>query len=369
MGKSSKSKSKGGKPKELNDDELLDQAIAENLRIEEERQQQQQQLRATAAVAAQAAGRPSNAQVVRRLDDSGIQLFHIVAVREGNKSGACTSADGEWVFYFDPADAKAAMEERSKTHPGPLAVSFTPLGRAFALSEGWIKPAASDPPPMRLQASQAVLRSFGGKVCHDLCPPKIREQMNPRTSPLPVFTLSELQDEASGATPFFFSRNDMTRRWVEKTGKPVAAVPEHATLSDLRVLVVRMLTNARDWETLQLVPDQQVSARIEKQRKAREAEAAAARAAEAAAISLRPAASLRPATNSQSARDGSDASPEEAKEAGVAAEETEAATEEALAAAVETGSPRPPRAADTSFEMWAAANGISPLGFGMPTVF
>ena len=48
MGKSSKGKSKGGKPKELTDDELLDQAIAENLRTEEERQQQQQQLRATA---------------------------------------------------------------------------------------------------------------------------------------------------------------------------------------------------------------------------------------------------------------------------------------------------------------------------------
>lgn len=283
-----KQKKKGAKQAEqLNDDELLDQAIAENRRLEEERRQQQQQLEATAAVAAQAAGRPSKAEVLRRLDESGILLFHLVSILEGNKSSACTSADGEWVFYFDPADAKAAMEERSKTHPGPLAVSFTPLGRAFALSEGWIKPAASNPPPMRLQASQAVLRSFGGKIGHDICPPKIREKMNPRTSPLPVFTLAELQDEETGAAPFFFSRNDMTRRWMEKTGKPIAAVPGQATLSDLRVLVVRMLTNPRDWATLQLVPPQQIAAEVEKQRKAREAEAREAREAEEAAAAAK----------------------------------------------------------------------------------
>ena len=346
MGKKSR---KASKPTEqLNDDELLDQAIADNRRLEEEKQQHQLE---------KAAGRPTRAEVLRRLDESNIPLFHIVAVLEGNTSGACTSADGEWVFYFDPADAQAAMEERSKTHPGPLAVSFTPLGRAFALTEGWIKPAASDPPPMRLQASHAVLRSFGGKIGHDLCPPKVREKMNPRTSPLPVFTLAELQDEATGATPFFFSRNDMARRWMEKTGKSVAAVPEHATLLDLRVLVVRMLTNPRDFATLQLVPDQHVSVGIEKQRKVKEEAVAAAKAAKAAAISLRP------AVNLPSARDGSD-SPEEARKADAATKAAEAATEEAHASAGETGNARSRKAADISFEMWTAANGISPLGFG-----
>ena len=98
----------------------------------------------------------AKAEVLTVLDQH--MVFNIFSVRDG-KSDPCPSVSGDLVWYFAEADAAAAMEERKNTHPYPLAMGCTPLGRAFAMTEGWIQ-TQGKMPPLRLQGSLADLKEF-----------------------------------------------------------------------------------------------------------------------------------------------------------------------------------------------------------------
>ena len=216
------------------DNEILERAIADN--------------QAAKAKALEKA--PSRAELLTELDK--IVVFNIVAViGNGPKSEPVTDPSGCWVWYLDARDAIEEMDARKITHPGHLVLSCTPLGRAFGLVEGWVTPHWSGPgklPPMRLQASQEELQATGD-LAKQLCPPAIREKMSEFNGPLPLYSLQEWQD-SSTSVPWFFSKGDLVEH-VVSTGKPADQL-EGLMLTDLRVLVVSMLTNPADWARLKL---------------------------------------------------------------------------------------------------------------------
>ena len=246
---------RGGKPKNAqattttispSDDRLLEQAAAAN----------------RAAVAAALAettskvlddGCPTKAELLAALDK--VMLFDLRSVEDGRGGREpCLSPAGEYVFYVDENDAAAAMEERKITNPNRMALGCTPLGRAFGLSEGRAFGFTTNLKcPMRLQGCSAAITAIGVKEATRLCPPTLRKQLNPRTGPLPMFSLEELV-EGTDEAPYFFSQHDMVAHWMEKTGKKEEEFPQRLVITDLRVLIVRMMQVPQDWKTLKLVP-------------------------------------------------------------------------------------------------------------------
>ena len=245
MGKGNRSKKA---TTDKTDDELLDEAAAAN----------------RAAVAAALAdttkemtledGCPTKAELLEALDQ--ITLFDLRSAEDGDGSGRtpCLSPAGEFVFYVDENDAVEAMEARKQTHPGRVALGCTGLGRAFALSEGRAFGFSSSAKfPMRLQGSTATIKAIGDADARRLCPPTLRKQLNERTSTLPMLSLKELV-EGTETAPYFFSHADLVHHWTSKTGKPPEEFPSKLVLTDLRVLIVRMMQVPHDWQTLKLVP-------------------------------------------------------------------------------------------------------------------
>jgi len=226
------------------DDRLLEQAAAANRA-------------AVAAALADSAmapddGCPTKAELLAELDK--VTLFDLRSVGDGSGREPCLSPAGEYIFYVDENDAAAALEERKVTNPDRMALGCTSLGRAFGLSEGRAFGFSTNLKcPMRLQGSSAAIEAIGLKEATRLCPPTLRKQLNPRTGPLPMFSLEELV-EGTEEAPYFFSQHDMVAHWMEKTGKTQEEFPQHLMITDLRVLIVRMMQVPQDWKTLKLVP-------------------------------------------------------------------------------------------------------------------
>jgi len=197
-------------------------------------------------------GCPSKAELVTALDK--ITLFDLRSSEDGAARDFCLSPAGECVFYIDHADACEALEARKITHPGPLALGCTGLGRAFGLSEGhafgFSSPAKF---PFRLQGPTEIISAIGEADSKRLCPPSLRKQLNERTGPIPMFSLEELV-EGTETAPYFFSHNDLLRYWMENTGKKQEEMPPRLVLTDLLVLIVRMMQVPQDWKTIQLMP-------------------------------------------------------------------------------------------------------------------
>jgi len=229
------------------DDELLDEAAAANRA-------------AVAAALAESAGQmtledgcPTKAELLTALDS--ITLFDLRSAEDGDGKGRapCLSPAGEFVFYVDENDAVEAMEARKRTNPGRVALGCTGLGRAFALSEGLAFGFSSSAKfPMRLQGSSATIKAIGD-AAKRLCPPTLRKQLNERTGTLPMLSLQELI-EGTDEAPYFFSHADLVEHWTSKTGKKAEEFPTRLVLTDLRVLIVRMMQVPRDWQTIKLVP-------------------------------------------------------------------------------------------------------------------
>ena len=99
---------------ELTEDELLDQAIAEN------------------KAAADAGVRPlTRTELIAKLDQ--VMLLHVVATQDGNKQ-IIPGSDGELCWFSDVFDAKAELTAMHTSMPPPpgisLGLDFCPLGRA-----------------------------------------------------------------------------------------------------------------------------------------------------------------------------------------------------------------------------------------------
>lgn len=229
------------------DDKLLEQAAAAN------RAAVEAALAETASSAAALEGSfPTKAELLAELDK--VTLFDLRSVGDGSGREPCLSPAGEYVFYVDESDAVAALEERKITNPDPMALGCTPLGRAFGLSEGRTFGFSTNLKcPMRLQGASSAIDAVGLKEATRLCPPTLRKQLNPRTGPLPMFSLEELV-EGTEEAPYFFSHHDLVAHWMEKTGKKQEEFPQRLIITDLRVLIVRMMQVPQDWKTLKLVP-------------------------------------------------------------------------------------------------------------------
>ena len=188
----------------MSDDDLLDQAVSEN--------------KAAAALAKTEVDMgnmgdecPTKQELLAVLDN--IILFDLRSGEPGKGGQPCISSAGDWVFYCDENDAIAAMEAHKDENPGALvAVGCTPLGRAFALSEGKAFGFQSSMAhPMRIQGSTAVLEAIGEADAKLLCPQALAQQMNEKTSTIPMFSLEELHEPSM--LPFFFTRIDMIDYW------------------------------------------------------------------------------------------------------------------------------------------------------------
>lgn len=177
-------------------------------------------------------------------------MFNVCAHQNNQKR--VIAVGGEIVWYADPEDAKEKLDEAKAFNPGAvLSLDVTPLGRAFALSEGWMGPPAKETPPMRLQASTAVLKACGD--AGNTLPDKIKERMNKATGAFPIFSMDELA--TAEVSPHFFTKEDLVGCWLN-SGKSAESIPSQLTLSDLRVLIFRMLTEEADWSKVLLVPTQ-----------------------------------------------------------------------------------------------------------------
>ena len=241
MGRKNKAQAKP----ELTEDELLEQAMRDNA--------------AAAEAAASCRPPPTPAEVVAKLDK--VMLLNVVATVEGKDWQIVPGVDGDLCWYADVFDGKAAlaaMQAKMPATPGnQLGLDFTPLGRAYSLSQGWTKRLLEGKvPPMRLQPSTKVLETCGAEGIKSLESqlPKVLKQANARQGPFPLFFLEELQSER--VMPFFFTREDLVTCWVS-SGKPFEDIPAQLNAIDLRALVARMLSEPSDWlERLLIVPPQ-----------------------------------------------------------------------------------------------------------------
>lgn len=202
----------------------------------------------------------TRAEVVVKLDQ--VMMLNIVASGEGREAQIVPGHDGSICWYSSVGDAREALGRAQAAMPQcdgfSLGLNFTPLGRALGLSEGWAGPKlGSAPPPMRLQASQEVKKAVEGALARSL--PSDHKLLitkhNKRTGWFPLFFLEELQSKR--VLPYFFSRDDLVRCWVA-SGRPLEAIPEQLEVTDLRLLVMRLLTEPGDWAgRLLFVPPQE----------------------------------------------------------------------------------------------------------------
>ena len=228
MGKGGKGAKKNGGskmrtqfPAMMSDDDLLDQAVQEN-KAAAALALQQAQAKTEVDMGNMGDECPSKQELLATLDR--IMLFDLRSGEEGMGHKPCISG-GEWVFYCDESDAIEAMEAHKQEHPGArVAVGCTPLGRAFALSEGKAFGFQNSMAyPMRIQGSKAVLEAIGEADAKQLCPQALAEQLNEKTSTIPMFSVEELHEKAM--SPFFFTKIDMVDYWTAKTGKPESSTP------------------------------------------------------------------------------------------------------------------------------------------------
>ena len=248
MGKK-KQQRNGSADVDLTEDQLLDALAQEN--------------KATADRAAAGIRPLSQPEVVAKLDQ--VMLLNIIATGEG-ESQIVANVDGEVAWYADPVDAKNALAKlQAKMPPLPghgLGLHFTPLGRAYALSEGWVTKGLGGksklPPVMRLHPASKVLETCGEdgvKALEGQLPRELRAS-NKHQGAFPLFFLEELQSER--VLPFFFSHDDLVACWVS-SGKAVEDLPPQLSVIDLRALVARVRTEPNDWlARLHLVPSQGV---------------------------------------------------------------------------------------------------------------
>ena len=153
MGRSKKTADKKETTAGVTDDELLDQAIADNTRqrdeehkeqelhqaeAEKQKQQQQQQQQQRASVPAPPKGAVSKETIVEKLN--AVPTFcllngesNIVSIEDGEGGEAAT-------WFTDAEEASEVLAAAQADNPGlPLHLGVTPLGLAFAFAVEWIE--------------------------------------------------------------------------------------------------------------------------------------------------------------------------------------------------------------------------------------
>ena len=273
---------KGGKGKQvaereatssLDDDELLNQAIAENLAIEEKRRRDQadadaakQKARAeeiakqVAIAKRDRAGAPlSKSEIADKLN--AIPCFTIVDTRKQFvplRMKTQTGITEDCCFFWaEPDEAKSALmqakSQRSESEEA-LALGTFPLGKAFALCEGWAEASTATGASCkyRLQAHSRMVEALRPQLARQLQ----HVGMDPSDGVFPVFLCEELTTDT--VMPCFLSRADVVSTWenaVVQAGHDLskATPPSKITVLDLRMLAHRMQSGGMDWSTITFV--------------------------------------------------------------------------------------------------------------------
>ena len=177
------------------------------------------------------------------------------------------------VFFTEPHDARRAIQQAKTQRPdGAFALGTLPLGRAFALCEGWA--AAEGASTFRLRGHAQVAKELRPVLTRQLA-----QQGLPTAQVFPVFTCAELTTE--GVMPFFLSRAEMVATWEEVARRrgglgadKSVPPPSEMTVLDLRFLAHRMQSAGVDWSVVQFVGTERAHAAVregQQQEAAREA--------------------------------------------------------------------------------------------------
>ena len=223
------------------DDALLDAAIAQ-ASAEREKAEADKAAAAKAVPVAPPGKTLTMAETLAKLDT--VMAFTISRLLSDGSKDTCPSPSGAVTFYTEAADAKADLEELKAADPAAqVALDFTPLGRAFALTQGLM--GLKTPGPTKLQFSRANVSRHGQSGL----PEELRERMS-NAGPFPLFYSDKLGSEQF--TPVFFDVADMHEMWVT-CGGDRAKLPE-PTVTDLRIVVARTMQEPGQWEPLHFIP-------------------------------------------------------------------------------------------------------------------
>jgi len=267
---------KGGKKatsSQVDEDALLNQAIAENLAFEEkatrakaeadaekEKSRAEQIAKEVASARRDRAGAPLSRQdVAEKLN--GIPCFCVVdatkqfvPLRIQDRAGLTEDC---CFFWSEPVEAKhalaQAMSQRSETESS-LGLATIPLGKAFALCEGWAEAGTSTGQPCKFQ-----LRAHA-RLVEEVRPQLTRQLehagLDPAGGVFPLFLCEELTTDT--VMPIFLSRVDVVSTWeaaIAQAGRDVskATPPSKITVLDLRMLARRMQSGGMDWSIVTFV--------------------------------------------------------------------------------------------------------------------
>jgi len=237
---------------QLDDDALLEQAIAENALLAKQQPSQPTAASAQAKAAGKAkSSKKKSTDKVLTMAESmeklqGVRIFHIFRLLKDGAKDVVADADGVIAFYVSAADVQAALAtlKQADTGTASLGIDHITLDRAFALTQGLMglqAPGAKT----RLHFPQAVVAAEGEAGV----PEPLRERMR-NAGPYPLFYSEKIIDPK--CTPLFFTRSDLAEYWVA-TGGAADAVPE-PTVTDLRVVIGRTLQEPGNWESLRVIP-------------------------------------------------------------------------------------------------------------------
>ena len=242
---------------DLDDDELLKAAIAENkatlekAALEKKRVQAEQEEREAACARRDQEGAPLSREAICSLMDT-IPCFCIVDAQKQfvplRVQGITGTADDTCMAWTEPLEAQSALEQAKKQRPSAeLAIATLPLGKAFALSEGWAE--AQGVSAFRVQAHSRMVQELRPQLTQQL-----KQQGMPTGEVFPVFMWEELTTDT--VMPVFLSRAEIVATWqaVQKQrGNVHAPPPSSFTVMDLRILVRRMQSGGVDWSIIRFV--------------------------------------------------------------------------------------------------------------------
>lgn len=201
------------------------------------------------AQAAKAAAQQGGGKSVLPMKDTlekldRVMTFTISRLLGDGSKDSCPSPSGAVTFYTDAADAKADLEAiKAADATAAVSLDYTPLGRAFALTQGLN--GLTTPGPCKIQFSRALVERYG----EEGVPPELQERMREK-GPFPLYYSDKLGSEQF--TPIFFTPQDLFEFWVTCNGDPNdLPVP---TVTDLRIVVARTLNEPGNWEPLHYVP-------------------------------------------------------------------------------------------------------------------
>ena len=195
-------------------------------------------------------------EVVDKLDT--IPVFHIMTREKKicpvpDESGALAVR-----FYADPIEAESALVMVQALNPtSNLMIGVTPLGTAFALSEGWQPNGSSH--PLQLYGSKAVLAAVA------------QESGGAALGEGASFALFGCEGLTSArVTPFWSNGASVKATWAE--ARPGIPCPSELQVTHLHEVVKRTMTDTTyNWRTLMLIATQKAT---EKAQQCAEAEAA-----------------------------------------------------------------------------------------------